>query len=115
MARKWESNEPQREREVEQTWEEKRQELIGANGSAATIVAEEEIPSPPLRLSDDDLAYHQRAHAEWQAAQQRFVLANGVMDSWWRHLRAKYGLAETDDVNAEGMIRRAVFAESESQ
>lgn len=51
-------------------------------------------------LTDDELAYHQRALAQLRAAQT-------VWESWASHLAQKYQLRATDSISESGLIERS--------
>lgn len=57
------------------------------------------------RISDDDLLYHARVIAELRAAQV-------ALDSWARHLTAKYQIGPSDAIAEDGTIQRGPADES---
>jgi hypothetical protein len=66
---------------------------------------------PTERLSADELRYHEKVVAAVHEARQRLTLTEAVGSAWFAHLMERYGLRETDVVEADGTISRVPSAD----
>lgn len=136
MAKKSESNEPQRAYDneihpgvtvttpqdiaappVPKTWEEKRRELIAEREAAgvydAPDPADECEPEPPQEsppalpeLDESEKAYVGKLFADVAAARERVRVAEDRGSAYFSHLLARHGLSPEDFINADGSITR---------
>jgi hypothetical protein len=61
----------------------------------------------PLRLSDDETAYHAslvEQVREAQEAQGKITQTQSAWSNWADYLKQKYGLSDGDAITEEGMI-----------
>jgi Tfp pilus assembly protein PilX len=69
------------------------------------VTAEE--PGKPIRLSDDEVAYHVflvKQVKEAQEAQALIAQTQGAWTNWADYLKGKYGFTDGDVITEEGRI-----------
>jgi hypothetical protein len=66
-----------------------------------------DVSDKPMRLSDDDAAYHSSLVGQVkdaQEAQDRIARTQAAWDNWAEYLKSKYGFTDGDVITEEGMI-----------